>query len=159
TEQIFLRDPYDLANSEEIIYLKNIIHPLKWLYELIQNQQIYIYYSSKQCTLTLHYCLNSKKNFNIFTFYKYCKDNEKVSHFFKHLFTFDDYQSISKLNNTDTNAINIIDFIYQEIQATTMIDNDQNNSLIPFEALLKNDVIQLKDHQKKSSKKKKNFIF
>ncbi|CAF3559082.1 unnamed protein product [Adineta steineri] len=150
TEQIFLRDPYDLANSEEIIYLKNTIHPLKWLYELIQNQQIYIYYSSKQCTLTLHYCLNSKKNFNIFTFYKYCKDNEKVSHFFKHLFTFDDYQSISKLNNTDTNAINIIDFIYQEIQATTMIDNDQNNSLIPFEALLKNDVIQLKDHQKKS---------
>ncbi|UJR30370.1 hypothetical protein I4U23_017905 [Adineta vaga] len=154
TEQIFLHDPFLFSNNdnneEENTYLKNIIHPLKWLYDLIKNDQLQIYYSTKECTLTLHYSLISKRNFNLFIFYKSCKDNEKTNRFFKQLFIFDDYQSISQLNNNDTNAMNIIDFIYQEIQATTMFNIDQNNSLIAVDSFLKNDVIQLKEHQIKS---------
>ncbi|CAF1171043.1 unnamed protein product [Rotaria magnacalcarata] len=157
-EEIFLRDPFIFSNNDEDnIYLKNKIHPLKWLYDLIKNEQLYIYYSLEQCTLTLVYLLssakNTKKGLNLFIFYSNCKENDKTNRFFKHLFVFDDYQSTLQMSNSDTNANNIIDFIYQEIQATTMINMDNsnnNNSLIGIEFLLKNDVIQLKDHQIKS---------
>jgi hypothetical protein len=163
TEQISLHDPFQFSLNDENEYLKGLIHPLKWLYDLIKNQQLYIYYSSKECTLTLVYPLYSttdkKANLNIFTFYKYCKNNEKTAKFFKDLFTFNDYQSLSQLNDNNLNAINIIDFIYQEIQATTMINIDEKNkSLVLFESLLKSDVIQLKDHQIKSSKKPRRRI-
>jgi len=159
TEQIFLHDPFLFSTDDEHIYLKTKIHPLKWLYDLIKTDQLYISYSSEQCTLTLHYSFrNPQENFNLFSFYTYCKDNEKSNRYFKHLFTFDDYQSIAQINNTDTNAMNIIDYIYQEIQATTMIDIDQTKSLISSESFLKNDVIQLKDHQIKSSRKQKFLI-
>ena len=156
TEEIFLHDPFLFCDNDENIYLKNHLHPLKWLYDLIRNNQLYISYSPKQCTLTLIYSLSSSDNktskLNLFIFYTYCKENDKTNCFFKHLFTFDDYQSISKINHADKNAINIIDFIYQEIQATTMIDINQNNIHFQTDSLLKNDVIQLKDHQIKSSK-------
>ncbi|CAF4963994.1 unnamed protein product [Rotaria sp. Silwood1] len=154
TEEIFLHDPFIFSNNDENIYLKNKIHPLKWLYDLIKNEQLYIYYSSKQCTLTLVYSLilskNKKQTFSLFTFYNYCKENDKTNQFFKHLFAFDDYQSILEMNNNDTNANNIIDFIYQEIQATTMINIDNNYSSSLSTTFLKNDIIQLKDHQIKS---------
>ncbi|CAF3459463.1 unnamed protein product [Rotaria socialis] len=157
-EEIFLHDPFIFSNNDEDnIYLKNKIHPLKWLYDLIKNEQLYLYYSLEQCTLTLVYLLssakNTKQNLNLFIFYSYCKENDKTNRYFKHLFVFDDYQSTLQMSNSDTNANNIIDFIYQEIQATTMINmdnNNNNNSLISIESLLKNDVIQLKDHQIKS---------
>ncbi|CAF2962491.1 unnamed protein product [Rotaria sp. Silwood2] len=160
TEEIFLLDPFVFSDDDEKIYLKNKIHPLKWLYDLIKNEQLYIYYSLKQCTLTLVYSLvssrNKKPSFSIFTFYNYCKENDTTNRFFKHLFAFDDYQSISQMNNNDSNANNIIDFIYQEIQAATMINidnnnnNNNNNASFLFKSYLKNDVIQLKDHQIKS---------
>jgi hypothetical protein len=152
TERISLLDPYLFTNSDEQIYLKNQLHPLKWIYELVQNEQLLVYYSSKQCTLTLVHSFLPTKTINLFSFYRYCKDNDKVSCFIKHLFTFDDYQSISQMDD-NTNAINTIDFIYQEIQASTMIDHTYNCS-ISFEPLLNNDVIRLKDHQIKSSKSK-----
>lgn len=153
-EQIFLNDPYLFSNSEDNIYLKNQYHPLKWFYDLIKNEQLYIYYSSKQCLLTIVYSFlfikDKKSNINLFGFYTYCKENVKINNFFKNLFLFDDYQSLSQLNNI--NAINIIDFIYQEIQNETMINNDNNkeNSLGLLKSFLKNDIISLKDHQIKS---------
>ena len=155
TEELLLRNPYifSMEDEEEQIFLKNQPHPLKWLYELIQNHQLLLYYSAKQCTLTLVYSFVSTKipqpTINLFAFYAYCKLNEKTQQFFKHLFIFDDYQSISQSDN-DTNAINTIDFIYQEIQASTMIDRS-NTSSISFEEFLNNDVIRLKDHQIQSS--------
>jgi hypothetical protein len=157
-ERISLHDPYLFSNIDEHIYLKTQLHPLKWLYELIQNEQLLIYYSSKQCTLTLIYSFLSTKTINLFSFYRYCKENDKINCFIKHLFIFDDYQSISQIDNNNINAINTIDFIYQEIQASTMIDHHQNFS-ISFESLLNNDVIRLKDHQIKSSKSNNFCIF
>ncbi|CAF0891343.1 unnamed protein product [Adineta ricciae] len=152
TEQIFLRDPFVLStcDEEEIAYLKTVTHPLKWLYDLIKNERLQMYYSAKECTLTLNYSLISKGNFNLFVFYKSCKQNEKTNRFFKHLFQFNDYQSISHLYDMDTSAMNIIDFIYQEIQATTMLNIDEHISLPLLTSFLKNDVIELKDHQVKS---------
>ncbi|CAF4407283.1 unnamed protein product, partial [Rotaria sp. Silwood2] len=61
TEEIFLLDPFVFSDNDEKIYLKNKIHPLKWLYDLIKNEQLYIYYSLKQCTLTLVYSLVSSR--------------------------------------------------------------------------------------------------
>jgi hypothetical protein len=156
-EQISLHDPYLFSNIDENIYLKTQYHPLKWLYELIQNKQLFISYSSKQCTLTLVYSFQSTKSINLFSFYRYFKENDKVNCFIKHLFTFDDYVSISQIDN-NINAINTIDFIYQELQASTMIDQNHQNYSISFESLLNNDVIRLKDHQIKSSKQK-IFVF
>lgn len=159
TEEIFLHDPFIFStNDDDNIILKSKTHPLKWLYDLIKSEQLHIYYSSKQCTLTIVYLLNSSKpnknHFNLFAFYTYCKENNKTNGFFKHLFTFDDYQSILHLNDGDNYANNIIDFIYQEIQANTMvnIDDSANSSLLESERFLRNDVIQLKHHQIKSSK-------
>jgi hypothetical protein len=151
TEQIFLHDPFIFSDNDEHIYLKTQLHPLKWLYDLIKADQLYISYSSKHCTLTLSHSLISSKKLNLFSFYTYCKENDKTNCFFKHLFTFDDYQSISQIHNSDKNAINIIDFIYQEIQTATMIHLHQNNLHFLTESLLQNDVIQLKDHQIQSS--------
>ena len=166
TEEIFLHDPFVLSSKDDIVHLKNKPHPLRWLYDLIKTEQLFLYYSSKQCTLTLVYSLilsrTKKQTFNVFTFYAYCKENSTTNSFFKHLFEFDNYQSILQMNtttttnnNNNTTAMNIIDFIYQEIQATTMLNIDDNNSLVLSKSLLKDDVIQLKVHQIKSSKVKK----
>lgn len=154
TEEIFLRNPYFSIDDEEQIFLQKQLHPLNWLYELIRNKQLLLYYSSKQDTLTLVYPFQSTKTpkptINLFAFYIYCKLNEKTERYFKHSFLFDDYRSISQ-SDSDNNAMNTIDFIYQEIQASTMMDQSDVSS-IPFEAFLNNDVIRLKDHQIKSSK-------
>lgn len=154
TEEIFLRNPYLSINDEEQIFFQKQPHPLKWLYELIRNKQLLLYHSSKQSTLTLIYPYQSttipKATINLFAFHIYCKLNEKTKRYFKHLFIFEDYQSISQ-GDDDTNAMNTIDFIYQEIQASTMMDQSDVSS-ISFQAFLNNDVIRLKDHQIKSSK-------
>ena len=147
TEQLSLTDPYLFANEDEQIYIKNQAHPLKWFFELIHKNQLSIFYSTKQSKLIVVYSFETKFHFNLFAFYHYVHENDKSKHFFKYLFTFDDYRSLSD-SDENVNAMNIIDFIYQEIQAATMIDH--TDRVISFEHLLNNDLIRLKDHQIKS---------
>lgn len=153
SEHISLREPFVYLDNddEENVYLRNHLHPLNWLYGLIKNDQLQVHYSSKRCSLTLHYSFSSNLSLNIFAIYAYCKVNEKTSRFFKQLFVFEDYQSTSGSHQADTDAVNIIDFIYREIQAVTMLNAESTNSSLSVGSLLKNDVIQLKVHQIKSS--------
>lgn len=144
TEQIFLRNSYEHSKTIDRISLKTRLHPLKWFYELIQKEILFIYYSLKKSLLTIVYLFEKQSYVNLYQFYIYYKENK----FFKNLFLLDNYQLL--LENTEINAINIIDFIYQEIQNETIIHNIDEINLNLIKSYLNNDIITLKDHQIKS---------
>ena len=150
-DEIFLRQPFRYSNEDEIEYLKNLVHPLKWFYSLIENQQLFIGYSSKLSRLFVNQYLNDCSRFNLFQFYIESTLNSKSNVYFTKTLTFVEYQSISRGDEENQEfALNLIDYFYREIETLTMLDNDSDEYLILEENFLKHDVIQLKKHQIKS---------
>ena len=143
-ETISLRDPFRNVDPAEKNYHKDLVHPLKWFYELIQSGRVSLLYSTSALTV-VHSLRIDSSPLNLLSFYTNCQKAD----YFRQLFTFDDYQPITDQNNTD--AVNMIDFIYREIEARTMIDNQcVEKKKFVVERFLRNEAIRLKEHQIKS---------
>lgn len=144
-ETISLRDPFRSVDPDEKEYHKGLVHPLKWLYESIQSGRFSLLYSTSTLTVVYFLRVDSSSPLNLFSFYINCQKGDDFHQFF----TFDDYQPIVDQNNAD--AMNMIDFIYREIEARTMIDNQcVEKKKFVVERFLRNEVIRLKEHQIKS---------
>ena len=142
-ETISLRDPFRTVDPEEKEYHKGLVHPLKWFYQLVRTNQLSVTYSPDSSKLTVVFSI--QPHFSLFWFYVNCQKSD----YFHQLFTFDDYQPLVDENNID--AMNMIDFIYREIEGRTMIENQgDEKKKIAVERFLRNEVIRLKEHQIKS---------
>ena len=152
-EKIYLDQVDRFTDEEEKALVNDRLHPLASFYQLVQNGSLSIHYSkaSEQLTVVCPWkspTVDGRPHLNLFALYHLCKTNTKSQNYFARVFIFDEYQSICHGTDEETgDAVNIIDYIYREIEASTMIINHQDEKILQIEQFLKNDIITLKKHQ------------